>query len=250
MQLSLPVTRAETSNTCLSQAWCEHLTASGVCSLPAVTCACILLQASELKAKMEVLKSASLEAAEHAESQQAEQSSLQAELASRSAELDQARQGAAQAAQHAQHSSAQAAEELAQTQRGLDECQEELLRSRAATQRAERELEMCQAGLKQSMEAQHSVREELALSREALEQCQKDLLQSKEAAQRAADAARGLEQDRDRLEAVAGKSNQAAADLHYIACQSTSLFNNLRSAPSALSSLSMDNPTSCACWLG
>ena len=171
-----------------------------------MSCACILPQAGELKAKIEVLKSASLEAAEHAEAQQAEQSTLRAELASRSAELDQARQGAAQAAQHAQHSAAQAAEELAQSQRDLDECREELLCSRAAAQRAERELEMCQDGLKQGTQAQYSVREELARSREALEQCQKDLLQSKEAAHRAADVARGLKQDRDRLQAVAGKS--------------------------------------------
>ena len=166
----------------------------------------MLPQASKLKAKIELLKSASLEAAEHAESQQAEQSRLRAELASRSAELNQVHHDAVQAAQHAQHSAAQAAEELAQTQRGFDECREELLRSRAAAQRAEGELEMCQAGLKQSVEAQHSVREELAHSRETLGQCQKDLLQSKEAEQRAADAARGLEQDRDRLQAVAGKS--------------------------------------------
>ena len=152
---------------------------------------------------------------------------MRAELTSRSAEIDQARHDAAQAAERAQHSAAQAAEELAQTQRGLDECQEELLRSRAAAQRAERELEMCQAGLKQSSEAQHSVREELARSREALGQCRKDLVQSEAAAERGSRCGEGLGGGQRSLANCCRQvPGQTAAELPCNACRTTSVFTH------------------------
>ncbi len=67
-----------------------------------------LLQADELKAKLEVLKTASLEAANQIEGLQEEAGRLRGELASRAAELDQSQAHAAQASQQAQRSAAHA----------------------------------------------------------------------------------------------------------------------------------------------
>ena len=68
-----------------------------------------LLQADELKAKIEVLKSASLEVTEQFEGLQEEAGRLRADLADRVAALDQAQTDAAQASQQAQCSAAHAA---------------------------------------------------------------------------------------------------------------------------------------------
>lgn len=75
------------------------------------------LQTNDLKAKIEVLKSASLEASEQVQGLQEEAGRLRAELASRTKLLDQAQADAAQASQQAQHSAAHADSMLKQNGR-------------------------------------------------------------------------------------------------------------------------------------
>ena len=80
------------------------------------------VQVNELRAKLEVLKRASLEATEHTEILQEEGTRLRAELASSAEEAE-------QASQQAQRSAESAAAELAR-------CREELAHSSEAQQRA------------------------------------------------------------------------------------------------------------------
>ena len=80
------------------------------------------VQVDELRGKLEVLKRASLEAAEHTETLQEEGARLRAELASSAEESE-------QASQQAQRSAESAAAELAR-------CREELAHSSEAEQRA------------------------------------------------------------------------------------------------------------------
>ncbi len=91
-----------------------------------------LLQADELKAKIEVLKSASLEASEQVQSLQEETGRLRAELASRAMELDLVQADAAQASQQAQRSAAHAdsmQEAIGRLQAELTSKTEELLQA-------------------------------------------------------------------------------------------------------------------------
>ncbi|CAL5228511.1 g11661 [Coccomyxa viridis] len=148
-------------------------------------------QADELKAKIEVLKSASLEASEQVQSLQEETGRLRAELASRAMELDLVQADAAQASQQAQRSAAHAdsmQEAIGRLQAELTSKTEELLQASFIILNI---LIICMATEHAQREAAHAA-EELA-------QTQLELGQSREAEQRALDAQSSLEQERATL---------------------------------------------------